>query len=450
MKIVVIGSGYVGLVTAACFADIGHRVIGVDIDYQKVDRLKAGNIPIHEPGLSELISQAQRDGRLTFTSSLNDAIVEAEVAFIAVGTPPEEDGSADLSHVLAVAQSLGELMTSTLIVVNKSTVPVGTADKVRAAINLALKNRKLAIDFAVISNPEFLKEGAAINDFQRPDRVVLGGNLPKEDWAMDKMRLLYSPFLRNHDRIMMMDNRSAEMTKYAANAMLATRISFMNDMANLSEKVGADIEQIRRGIGSDSRIGFDFLYAGSGYGGSCFPKDVKAILHTARQHGYPLQLMQAVENVNNQQKHRLVEKIQESLGKNLSNLRVALWGLAFKANTDDIREASALTVIKDLVKSGVTNIHAYDPEAMPNTQEYFTRNTLPSLSLTMSTDPYSALKDADILIVMTEWKVFRAPDWQKVISLMKSPKIFDGRNLYDPQTLRGLGLIYQGIGRITA
>lgn len=447
MKIVVIGSGYVGLVTAACFADVGNEVVGVDISAEKIALLNNFQVPIHEPGLSPLIESAMREGRLTFTTDLPQALQDAQIAFIAVGTPPEEDGSADLSHVLSVARSLGEHLKTPLVVVDKSTVPVGTADQVRASINQALARRQIGVNVAVISNPEFLKEGAAIADFQRPDRIVLGGNLPEEQWAMEKMKQLYAPFQRNHERIMVMDTRSAELTKYAANAMLATRISFMNDLANLAEHLGADIEEVRRGIGADTRIGFDFLYAGCGYGGSCFPKDVKAILHTARTHGYPLTLMQAVEEVNNRQKHRLVEKVQEKFGKDLSPFTVAIWGLAFKANTDDIREASSLIVMEDLAKAGVRTVRVYDPEAMAQMQAHWARKPIPSLKIIYAQNPYLALEGADFLMVLTEWKVFRSPDFARVQALLKPTVIFDGRNLYDPHTMRDSGIEYHAIGR---
>lgn len=451
MKIAVIGSGYVGLVTGACFADLGIHVTCIDIDEDKVRRLRQGEVPIYEPGLEALIRPAMANGRLHFTSDVREGVAGREVVFIAVGTPSDEDGSADLRHVLAAARSLAQAIESFTVVVDKSTVPVGTADRVREEIASVLRSRGVAHEFAVVSNPEFLKEGAAVADFMRPDRIVLGlpgGELGRR--AREVMDRLYEPLQRNHQRTIYMDVRSAELTKYAANAMLATRISFMNELANLADAVGADIEAVRLGIGSDSRIGYDFLYAGTGYGGSCFPKDTRAILHTAREHGMELKVVQAVEQVNERQKRVLVRKIVARLGEDLSSRRFALWGLAFKPNTDDMRDAPSRVIIRELLSRGAS-VTAYDPVASKEAQRVLRQDLADQPGwferLRFVDTPDAALPGADALVIATEWKIFRSPDFGALRSQLRQPLVFDGRNLYAPQRMRQEGIEYHAIGR---
>lgn len=441
MKITIFGTGYVGLVTGACLAEVGHNVLCVDVDESKIERLKQGIIPIYEPGLETIVRDNFNQGRLHFTTSAAEAVEFGEVQFIAVGTPPDEDGSADLQYVRAVARSIGQSMTSTKIVVNKSTVPVGTGDKVREEISTALAERGLSIDFDVVSNPEFLKEGAAVNDFMKPDRIIIGTTNPASE---KRMRELYAPFNRNHDRMIVMDLRSAELTKYAANSMLATKISFMNELANLAERLGADIEQVRIGIGSDPRIGYHFIYPGCGYGGSCFPKDVQALHRTAREVGYNAELLAAVESVNDRQKVRLFDLIARHYGGQdaLAGKTFALWGLAFKPNTDDMRAAPAREVMAALWAAGA-KVQAFDPEAMEETQRIYGQRD--DLLLCGTRD--SALKGADALIICTEWKAFRAPDFDVMASALKQKLIFDGRNVYDPKRLAEDNWLYYGIGR---
>ena len=439
MRIAVIGTGYVGLVAGACFADMGNSVVCVDIDAVKIEKLKQGIIPIHEPGLDVIVQRCLQDGRIQFTTSYEEALKDAKVVFIAVGTPPDEDGSADLSHVLVAAKEIGRVMQSPLVVVDKSTVPVGTADKVQATLAAALKVRDETIEFYVVSNPEFLKEGAAIDDFMKPDRVIIGSDSAD---ATAIMQRLYAPFSRGHDKLVAMSVRSAELTKYAANAMLATRISFMNELANLAETVGADIEEIRRGIGSDSRIGSQFLYAGIGYGGSCFPKDVKALLKTAHEHGVGLQVVNAVEKANEFQKTVLLQKVQTHFGDSLAGKTFAVWGLAFKANTDDMREASSRVLIEGLVKSGC-HVLAYDPAAGSVARDIFA--DFPNVTIVDSKD--AALQGADALAVLTEWKEFRSPDFSYLATQLKANVLFDGRALYEPSEVQHAGITYYGIGR---
>jgi UDPglucose 6-dehydrogenase len=439
MKISVIGTGYVGLVTGTCLAEVGNDVLCLDLDESKIRILKEGGIPIHEPGLLEMVRRNVEAGRLHFTTSIEESVAFGQVQFIAVGTPPDEDGSADLQYVTAAARNIGKYMTGYKVVVDKSTVPVGTADKVRAALAEELTKRGANLPFAVASNPEFLKEGAAVEDFMRPDRIVLGAD---DERAINLMREIYAPFNRNHDRLVVMDIRSAELTKYAANCMLATRISFMNELANLADKLGADIEQVRLGIGSDPRIGYHFLYPGCGYGGSCFPKDVQALIRTADSIGMPLKVLNAVEDVNEVQKRILLEKIKSRFGANLHGKHFALWGLAFKPNTDDMRAASSRVVIQGLWKLGAT-ITAYDPVAITESKRIFGDDR----RLTYAESPMGALNDADALLIVTEWKEFRAPDFDAVKTALKSPVIFDGRNLYEPAKVKVHGLEYYAIGR---
>jgi UDPglucose 6-dehydrogenase len=439
LKITVIGSGYVGLVTGACLAEVGNDVLCLDVDAAKIALLNAGGVPIHEPGLESLIKRNSEAGRLRFTTDADAAVAHGMLQFIAVGTPPEEDGSADMQYVLAAARSIGRRMTEAKVVVDKSTVPVGTADRVRAAIAEELATRGVDLAYAVASNPEFLKEGAAIEDFMRPDRIVIGVD---DDFAVAALRAVYAPFMRNHDRLLVMDVRSAELTKYAANAMLATRISFMNELANLADDLNADIEHVRRGMGSDPRIGYHFLYPGVGYGGSCFPKDVKALRHTALQHKRPLKLLAAVEAVNEAQKLRLVEKIVARLGEDLSGRTFALWGLAFKPNTDDMREAPSRAIVAALAARGA-KIVAWDPVAIPEARRAFGSES----SLTFATTPWAALAGADALVVVTEWQEFRSPDFAAIRRALKEPLVFDGRNLYDPAAVRAAGLEHFAIGR---
>jgi UDPglucose 6-dehydrogenase len=439
MKITVIGTGYVGLVSGTCLADVGNDVLCLDVDAEKIRILKDGGIPIYEPGLETMVKNNVAAGRLRFTTNLEEAVAHGVLQFIAVGTPPDEDGSADLQYVVAAARNIGRHMQGYKVVVDKSTVPVGTGDKVRAAIAEELQARSASIDFSVVSNPEFLKEGAAVDDFMKPDRIVIGAEDPR---AIDLMRALYAPFQRNRERLLVMDVKSAELTKYAANAMLATRISFMNELANLAEKLGADIELVRKGIGSDPRIGFHFLYPGVGYGGSCFPKDVKALIRTAQESGQTLQVLQAVEDANAAQKSVLAQKIAGRLGADLSGKNIALWGLAFKPNTDDMREAPSLTLIADLLACGAS-ITAYDPVAMHEAQRIFGNEP----RIRYAATPMAALNDADALAIVTEWKEFRSPDFDLIKAKLKTPVIFDGRNLYEPATPRQAGLEYFTIGR---
>ncbi len=440
MKITVIGTGYVGLVGAACLAEVGNHVLGLDVNPEKIRILKEGGIPIHEPGLLEIVRRNVENGRLSFTTNIEEAVHFGEVQFIAVGTPPDEDGSADLQYVTEAARNIGRFMTNEKVIVDKSTVPIGTGDKVNAAVAEELKKRNVDIHYSVVSNPEFLKEGAAVEDFMRPDRIVIGTEDPK---AIEVMKQVYAPFQRNHERLVVTNLRSAELIKYAANSMLATRISFMNELANLAEIVGADIEMVRQGIGSDPRIGYHFLYPGCGYGGSCFPKDVKALIKTAKDvAGFDLKLLKAVEEVNDLQKYVLPKKIKKQFGDNLKGKHFALWGLAFKPNTDDMREASSRVLINELIKAGAT-ITAYDPVAMDEAKRIFKDEK--HLSFVDTQD--DALKNADALIIVTEWTEFRSPDFALIKSSLKAPFIFDGRNLYDPKAVRSLGFEYFPIGR---
>ena len=440
MKITVIGAGYVGLVSGACLAEMGNHVVCLDVDPRKIDMLNSGGIPIHEPGLDKVVQRNAASGRLQFTTDIGVAVAHGTLQFIAVGTPPDEDGSADLQYVLAAARNIGRLMTEYKLVIDKSTVPVGTADKVKAAIQAELEARGVAIEFSVASNPEFLKEGAAVDDFMKPDRIVVGA---EGERAIDLLRAVYAPFQRNRDKLVVMDVRSAELTKYAANAMLATRISFMNELALLAESLGADIELVRQGIGSDPRIGYHFLYAGCGYGGSCFPKDVKALIRTAAESGRDLKVLQAVEDANDAQKQVLVGKIVRRFGEDLSGLRFAVWGLAFKPNTDDMREASARVLIGELLARGAA-VTAYDPVAMTEARRIF--GDEPRISY--AENPDAALVGADALAIVTEWKEFRSPDFARIASTLKTPVIFDGRNLYEPKVVRDAGVDYQPIGRV--
>jgi UDPglucose 6-dehydrogenase len=439
MKVTVIGTGYVGLVTGACLADMGNDVICLDIDAAKVAFLNGGGIPIHEPGLAPLVAANLRSGRLAFTTDADRAVEHGTLQLIAVGTPPDEDGSADLRHVLAAARSIGRRMAGYKVIVDKSTVPVGTADRVRQCIEGELAARGVEAEFSLVSNPEFLKEGAAVNDFMRPDRIVIGAEEPR---AVELMRALYAPFLRNHDRLIVMDIRSAELTKYAANAMLATRISFMNELANLAEDLGADIESVRKGIGSDTRIGYSFLYAGCGYGGSCFPKDVKALIKTGAERGHVLPILQAVESANDVQKQVLARKIVQRFGADLSGKTFAIWGLAFKPNTDDMREAPSRTLIGELVERGAAVV-AYDPIAMDGARKLYAQQP----RVTFARSGIDACDGADALIIVTEWKEFRSPDFGAIKARLRSPMVFDGRNLYEPGVPRGAGLQYFAVGR---
>lgn len=439
MRVSMIGTGYVGLVTGACLAEVGNDVVCLDIDARKIDMLKKGQIPIFEPGLDVLVARNAAAGRLRFTTDIAESVAHGTVQFIGVGTPPDEDGSADLKYVLAAAADIGRHMNDYRLVVTKSTVPVGTADKVRATVQKELKKRGVDAEFHVASNPEFLKEGAAVADFMRPDRIVVGA---EDERAIRLMKQLYAPFQRHHERLIMMDIKSAEMTKYAANAMLATRISFMNELALLAEKLGVDIEHVRHGMGSDPRIGYDFLYAGCGYGGSCFPKDVQALGRTAREVDMELKILKAVEAVNSRQKNVLLDKIVRRFGDDLSGRRIAVWGLAFKPNTDDMREAPSRLLIEGLWKLGAT-VTAFDPAAMEETQRIYGEDP----RLTLVERPMQALKDADALAIVTEWKEFKSPDFEAIRDALKEPVIFDGRNLYEPEFVREYGLEYYGIGR---
>ena len=452
MKVTIIGSGYVGLVTGACLAEQGNNVFCVDVDPKKIAILNSGGVPIYEPGLKEMIERNRAAGRLQFSTDIAASVAHGDIQFIAVGTPPDEDGSADLQYVVAAARNIGRHMTTPKVIVDKSTVPVGTADKVNTAITEELEKRGLSAELcSVVSNPEFLKEGAAVEDFMRPDRIVIGTeSTPAGQRAKEQMRKLYAPFNRHHERTYYMDVKSAELTKYAANAMLATRISFMNELANLADLVGADIEAVRQGIGSDSRIGYGFLYSGTGYGGSCFPKDVSALSKTAKEHGRDLKILDAVETVNELQKYILVEKIEKRFGSDLKGMKFALWGLAFKPNTDDMREAPSRVIIQELVKRGAT-IVTHDPVAMPEAKHAlevdFNNNPEGFKKVSMVDDPMSALDGADALIIVTEWKAFRSPDFEQVMEKLKRAIIFDGRNLYEPASMQELGIEYHGIGR---
>jgi UDPglucose 6-dehydrogenase len=439
MKISIIGTGYVGLVSGTCLAELGNDVMCLDVDQGKIDMLKRGEIPIYEPGLEALVTRNVAAGRLHFTTDFAESAKHGEVQFIAVGTPPDEDGSADLQYVLAAARNIGRHMDGYRVVVDKSTVPVGTAEKVRAAVAEELAARGASFEFSVVSNPEFLKEGAAVDDFMRPDRIVIGAT---DERARQIMRAIYAPIQRNHERMIMMDIPSAELTKYAANAMLATRISFMNELANLAEKLGADIEHVRQGIGSDARIGYHFLYAGCGYGGACFPKDVSALQQTANDSGIHLKIIDAVERVNQAQKSRLLEKVIDRFGENLQGKRFAVWGLAFKPNTDDMREATSQVVIPGLIQRGAT-IVAYDPVATEQAKKVFAGMA----GLDYVSTAQAALDGADALLIVTEWKEFRSPDFANIKARLKSAVIIDGRNLYEPAFVRSLGIEYSGIGR---
>jgi UDPglucose 6-dehydrogenase len=443
MRVAIFGTGYVGLVTGTCLAEVGHDVVCIDIDAAKVDGLNHGVIPIYEPGLEPMVNANHAAGRLHFTTDAAAGIAHGDIIFIAVGTPPDEDGSADLKYVLAVANTIGAHLERPAVVVDKSTVPVGTADKVRATIAAALAARNADVAFDVVSNPEFLKEGAAVEDCMRPDRIVIGADSAA---AIDRLKRLYAPFNRNHDRIVAMDVRSAELTKYAANAMLATKISFMNEIANIAEQVGADVEMVRHGIGSDPRIGWHFIYPGAGYGGSCFPKDVQALAHTARQHGYDAKLLDAVEAVNDAQKGHLFALIQRhyDLGEDegVRGKTFAVWGLAFKPNTDDMREASSRRLLQQLWEAGA-HVRAYDPDAMPESRRIFGERD----DLVLCESAGSALEGCDALVVVTEWKQFRSPDFATLKAAIGDGVVFDGRNLYEPADVEAAGLAYYGIGR---
>ena len=439
MRITLFGTGYVGLVTGTCLAEVGNDVICVDVDSDKIERLERGDMPIFEPGLADLVAANRANGRLRFTTDALSAIAHGQMLFIAVGTPPDEDGSADLSHVLTVARSIGQHIDRHCVVVNKSTVPVGTADRVRETIAAELAMRGAKIEFDVVSNPEFLKEGDAVKDCMRPERIVLGSDSAQ---AIELLKTLYAPFNRNHERIVLMDVRSAELTKYAANAMLATKISFMNEMANIAERVGADIELVRHGIGSDPRIGYSFIYPGAGYGGSCFPKDVQALEHIARSHGYEARLLDAVEAVNRDQKEKIYELIMRHFSGALSGKTIALWGLAFKPNTDDMREAPSRRLLEQLWSAGVM-VRAYDPEAGAEARRIYGERA----DFVLCDDAYAALEGADALAILTEWKAFWSPDFARIRACLRTPAIFDGRNIYEPQAVEAAGIAYYGIGR---
>jgi len=437
MKIAVIGTGYVGLVSGACFAKMGNSVICVDVDSKKIEALKNGVVPIYEPGLADIVSECYKNGSLKFSTQITEALEHADVLFIAVGTPMGADGQADLKYVLSVAKSIGENLNKPLIVVDKSTVPVGTGVKVHEVIEAELKKRNVEIKFEVVSNPEFLKEGAAVEDFLKPDRVVIGAS---SEWGFSVMRELYEPFMKNHDRLICMDVKSAEMTKYAANSMLATKISFINEISNICERVGADVNLVRKGIGSDSRIGYSFIYPGCGYGGSCFPKDVEALIYTARQNGFEPELLNAVESRNKAQKRVLFDKIYNFFGGDLKGKTIALWGLAFKPNTDDMREASSLTLIKLLDEAGA-KVVAYDPKASEEAKKY-----MPNLDVKYAKNKYDALDNADAMVLVTEWSEFRSPDFMEIKERLKNAVIFDGRNQYNVKILAEHGFKYFQIG----
>ena len=442
MKVTVVGTGYVGLVSGACLADMGNDVLCLDVDATKIAGLKAGRLPIYEPGLDKVVAANVDAGRLHFTTDVKSAVAHGTLQFIAVGTPPDEDGSADLKYVLEAARSIGRHMTDYKVIVDKSTVPVGTADKVRGAIAEELARRGVEGRYSVVSNPEFLKEGAAVEDFMRPDRIVVGAD---DEQAIHLMRALYAPFQRSHDRLVVMDVRSAELTKYAANAMLATRISFMNEMALLAERLGADIEQVRQGIGSDPRIGVSFLYSGCGYGGSCFPKDVQALIRIGESAGQDLKVLSAVEQANARQKTVLLEKIVARFGADLTGRRFALWGLAFKPNTDDMREAPSRVLVAELLRRGASVV-AYDPVAIEEAQRVFGA----AAGLSYADKAMSALDGADALVIVTEWKEFRSPDFAAIKAALRTPVIFDGRNMYSPDLPEGAGIEYHAIGRLTS
>ncbi|MGH8289015.1 MAG: UDP-glucose dehydrogenase family protein [Steroidobacteraceae bacterium] len=439
MRVTIFGSGYVGLVTGACLADAGNHVVCVDVDADKIERLKRGEVPLHEPGLEALIRLNAEAGRIEFTTDAAQGVEHGLFQLIAVGTPPDEDGSADLRYVLAAARSIATHMSRYCVVVTKSTVPVGTADKVRREINATLKERGAQVEFDVVSNPEFLKEGAAVQDFMKPDRVVVGTDNPR---TTELMRALYEPFTRNHDRLIVMDIRSAELTKYAANAMLATKISFMNELANLAERLGADIEKVRVGIGSDPRIGYSFIYPGTGYGGSCFPKDVRALIRSAHEVAHEPKILAAVESVNARQKEVLVEKMRQHFGEGLKGRTIALWGLAFKPNTDDMREAPSRTIIERLLEAGA-RVRAYDPVAAAEARRIYAG----CADFELARNAYEAAEGADALAIVTEWQEFRSPDFERLKQVLKTPLIFDGRNLYDPAVVGRFGLTYHAIGR---
>ncbi len=442
MRITVMGTGYVGLVTGACLAEVGNDVVCLDIDAGRIERLRGGTVPIHEPGLDALVQTNVRSGRLRFTTETGPAVVHGQVIVIAVGTPSGEDGSADLAHALDAARSIGRLLIEEAVIVNKSTVPVGTAQRVRAAIAMELERRDAPVSFEVVSNPEFLKEGGAIDDFMRPDRIIVGTDNEK---ARSVMRRLYEPFSRNHDKLMFMDERSAELTKYAANAMLATRISFMNELANLADHLGADIERVRHGIGSDPRIGYDFLYAGCGYGGSCLPKDVRALMHTAAESGAPrLGIVEAADGANEMQKRQLVARICRVFGEDLSRRRFALWGLAFKPGTDDIREAPSLVIIRELLRRRA-RIIAHDPAAMDNARRLLADQP----AVEFADSAAATLNGADALIIVNEWPEYKSPDMDMLRDRLAKPVVFDGRNLFNPADMASIGIVYHGIGRGT-
>jgi UDPglucose 6-dehydrogenase len=443
MKLTVVGTGYVGLVTGACFAEMGNTVTCVDLDAGKIERLKQGILPIHEPGLDAIVADNHKEGRLRFTTSLPQAMSDSNVYLIAVNTPPREDGSADLQHVLAVAREIGRHLATESVIVDKSTVPVGTAEQLRAAIDAELEKRGINVSFEVVSNPEFLKEGDAVADFMRPDRVIIGC---ESERTRDLMRDLYAPFMRSHERILFMGVREAEMTKYAANAMLATKISFMNEIAGLCDRLGVDVEAVRNGIGADSRIGYSFIYPGAGYGGSCFPKDVNAIIHMAKELDLDARVLKAVEERNNAQKHVLFHKITARFGSNLRGLTFAVWGLAFKPGTDDLREAPSKVLLEALIGAGA-RVKAYDPVAMDAAQRELPSAWFEQGALSLAEHQYDALKGADAMVLVTEWKPFRYPDFDLMKRIMKAPVIFDGRNQYDPKHLHQAGFAYKGIGR---
>ena len=443
MKLTVIGTGYVGLVSGACFAEMGNSVTCVDTDEKKINGLKKGVVPIYEPGLEDIVVSNIKGGRLHFSTSIKDPAADSNIFLIAVGTPPNEDGSADLRHVLEVARDIGRHISRYSVIVNKSTVPVGTADRVRAAIQQELKQRSLDIPFDVVSNPEFLKEGGAVEDFMRPDRVIVGTDSKR---ARKIMHDLYMPFMRTHERLLFMGVKEAEMTKYTANAMLATKISFMNEIASLCDRMGVDVESVRQGIGSDSRIGYSFIYPGSGYGGSCFPKDIKALIRMSYEHGIDPLVLQAVEARNESQKHVLFEKITKRFGEDLKNLTFGLWGLAFKPGTDDMREAPSVTLLEKLINAGA-RVRAYDPAAMPAAKCELPASWFKTGRLELVEGQYDALEGADAMILVTEWKPFRHPDFALMKKLMKKPVIFDGRNQYEPAQMREAGFEYKGIGR---
>lgn len=439
MKVTVVGTGYVGLVTGACLAQVGNQVLCVDVDADKVARLQTGDVPIHEPDLPAMVQEGIAGGRLRFTTEVAEGVTHGDFLFIAVGTPPDEDGSADLRHVLAVAGDIGRHLQRPVTVINKSTVPVGTAEKVRARIAAVLQDRAADIVFDVVSNPEFLKEGAAVADFMKPDRIIIGVDNVA---AAERMRVLYAPFNRNHDRLIIMDPPSAELTKYAANVMLATKISLMNELAGLAERMGADIEQVRRGIGADPRIGYDFIYPGCGYGGSCFPKDVRALEHSARQYDFDAPLLAAVEKVNDRQKGLLEQKVVSALGEDLTGKTIAVWGLAFKPNTDDMREAPSRVLMEALWRRGA-QVQAYDPVAMEEARRIYGGEH----ALRLCSDPYMACEGAEALVICTEWQQFRSPDFVRMHGLLRQSLIVDGRNIYDPAVVRAEGFAYHAIGR---